>query len=51
MDPNGKDYLVTLSNSDLNYYNQTMDNHLIYMLTKKYGIQNPNKEPIGIHLY
>ena len=45
----GKDYLVTLSNNDLNYYNQIMDNHLIYMFTKNYGIENPNKEEIGIH--
>lgn len=46
-DENGNAYVLNLINNDLNYYNQVMDNHLIYMLTKKYGIENPNKHPIG----
>lgn len=47
-DNNGFAYAIDLTNSDLNYYNQVLDNHLIYKLTKKYGIENPNKHPIGI---
>ncbi|MBQ8234471.1 MAG: nucleoside hydrolase, partial [Bacilli bacterium] len=47
-DSNGKVYAIHLINTDLNYYNQVMDNHLIYGLTKKYGIENPNKHPIGL---
>lgn len=48
-DPNGMAYVLDLIGTDLNYYNQVMDNHLIHMFTKKYGIENPNKHPIGIH--
>ena len=47
-DNNGLIYAIDLTNPDLNYYNQVLDNHLIYGLTKKYGIENPNKHPIGI---
>lgn len=47
-DPNGDDYVLNLTNTDLNYYNQIMDNHLIYIFSRLYGVENPNKEPIGL---
>ena len=47
-DPNGDDWVLDLTNTDLNYYNQTMDNHLIHIFSKVYGVENPNKEPIGL---
>lgn len=47
-DPNGMAYILNLINPDLNYYNQVMDNHLIHIYTKVYGIENPNKHPIGL---
>ena len=47
-DTNGDDWVLNLTNTDLNYYNQTLDNHLIHIFSKVYGVENPNKEPIGI---
>ena len=49
-DPNGDNYVLDLTNTDLNYYNQIMDNHLIHIFTKTYGVENPNKEPIGYQI-
>ena len=48
VDGEGKDFIIKVTNPDDNYYNQTMDNHLIHIYTKIYGIENPNKEPIGL---
>ena len=49
-DPNGDDWVLNLTNTDLNYYNQTLDNHLIHIFSKVYGVENPNKEPIGLEV-
>lgn len=48
VDGEGKDFIIKPTNPDDNYYNQTMDNHLIHIYTKIYGVENPNKEPIGL---